>query len=894
MDRQKNIKIWLRERDEIIYDGGLPATPRIPGIESPFTVQLVENRVLLRCTADDVFVDLYTRDGTPIATNEDGNFELPESADLTLTIEETDEMLVLSLEIYEGISVNEWFRETAELQLDEHPDLIPLSSDSAIDLLFDETIGQEEPLEIVTDFEREKLERAAQLAEEPKSNKYYYLAAVIGVSIVMGVIIWQGILTGKKRSTIKEVTTTYEHYFNHYNVDQADNPFDSKLANLIQTSGQKYPDSAVIKETYLKYQLLRYQQEAIPFVEAGDPVNLSRVNDKYSPLFQGNARGPEILKFTALVTEFNQFHLRWPRYPKWSDQAPAQNEIAHIHTKIDTLSQAYWKVHQYVTLHLARIELIGRFALNNISPKIDAWAEFWEAYRQAHTTSAADDNKLEYLFIRYPNLQEDGGQISSQPELLRLGISASGRTATQGGGVVDEFIPLVNYLKESGLPIVLDVSGSYHAVLNKLLTNQIELAVLNQRADLDCEQMKCAVPVAARKWQDQTFTDCYLYCRNDSPIQQLADLKGAVFAFTHYDLTTGYAMPLLYAMEQGYEPSDLFQNSYFAGGSIQALSDVVSGRADACAADEQTYQTAKQNGLAMDQLRTFESIGLRPMSTINVRSDLIDSYSSKLRYVLEAIEPSDLFPDGITAIHPYASWGEINKEVRTFFFNRLRMFTSMEKSRLGLKFEYDSNQTLADSVATVVETMTSRGGFAVMRINDELTRYRSLTRNLTHYISCRIHLITRHHLRLNLRLVDMETGTIIDRTQIDGNFHFVVNEIGREIADLAQSLPLRAEVTTVSSGSTVQVNYNSIQATELKQMVVYYRWQDDKIGIKDDLSRMDRYTKIGEGEIIESRTKAFKASFTPTTIMGADSTRYGPKVGDLVVTCQNPKVALTP
>lgn len=901
MDRQKNVKIWFRETDSVLYEGGLPANPRLKQIESAFSIEEYEERVLLRPTSTEVFVDVYQRDGTPIPTTGDGYFELPDSVDIMLTIEETDEMIILTAEFYEGVSVMEWFRETTELQLDEHPDLVPLSSDRALDVLFDESVGQEEPLETTTDLDREKLEKARARKAAPRSNRWFFLAGAIVVVVIVGFLFMMGIRASQKNRLINEVQSTYNDFYENYattpDAIAPENPYQARLNQLLANYRQQYPDETnpAIENTQLNFLMLQFQQQAVQFVSEGDLVGLSLVTDDFRKRLQDYPTGLAALDYTTLVTEFQQFHLRWPKYPKWSDQVPGRAEINAIKTKVDSLSSSYREVQQLFTLLLADIDHLGRFAINNIAPKAQAWSEFWEDYDQAQTQIGTGTNPMEYFYIRYPNLKDQVGHFSSQPELLRFAISASGRTASEGGSIIDEFQPLVRYMRDAGLKVVLDVSTSYHEILAKLLDEQVELAILNQRAGLDRDRTNCARPVMARTWRGATYVDCYLYTRTDSDINDIIDLQNATFSFTNYDLTTGYAMPLLYVAELGYDPREIFQKSYFAGGTFAAIGDVISGKADACAADEQTIFLAQQSGLDVSSLRKFENIGLRPMSTFNVRSDLASRYEDRLRQILSQVEPGDLFTDANPELHPYASWGPVNFDLQDFFFTRMSLLVSNEHARLGLDIDSRTNSALADSLADHIKAHHSRVGLSIVLLEDNAAQLEALTQNLIHQITAQIWINSVGNTSVTLRLNEIDTGQQIARRRIEGSFGHVLENLPAEIQELVQLLPLRAEVSAVPSPGVVTVTYNTTQETRPNQTVYFYRSNTSKLNTVANISRDTQYVKIGEGKILKSQIKKYTATFVPLPELAEiDTTLATPQPGDLAVTATNDAVALTP
>ncbi len=178
------------------------------------------------------------------------------------------------------------------------------------------------------------------------------------------------------------------------------------------------------------------------------------------------------------------------------------------------------------------------------------------------------------------------------PLLLGFGATAAvaQTTTVRVSAIPDEaptelqrkFKPLGEYLqKETGLAVEFTPVTDYAAVVEGLANGKIDLAWLGGftfvQAKLRTQGQ--ARPVVQRA-EDEKFTSKFIV-PIDSPIKNLAELKGKTFAFGSPSSTSGHLMPRFFLLQDGINPESDFKAVAFSGAHDATVAFVAAGRADA-------------------------------------------------------------------------------------------------------------------------------------------------------------------------------------------------------------------------------------------------------------------------------------------------------------------------
>ena len=138
--------------------------------------------------------------------------------------------------------------------------------------------------------------------------------------------------------------------------------------------------------------------------------------------------------------------------------------------------------------------------------------------------------------------------------------------------------------------------------------------------------------IAAPVLTDPRFGGLPLYSsevvvRRDSPVQSLAGLRGARWAYNEPSSWSGYWVVLERVGDWGY-----FGELVAAGYHSRALRMVADGRADGAAIDCQVLAVElREHPELAERLRVVESLGPAPIQPVVVRSDLDPELKQELR-----------------------------------------------------------------------------------------------------------------------------------------------------------------------------------------------------------------------------------------------------------------------
>jgi phosphonate transport system substrate-binding protein len=172
-----------------------------------------------------------------------------------------------------------------------------------------------------------------------------------------------------------------------------------------------------------------------------------------------------------------------------------------------------------------------------------------------------------------------------------------------------KFKPLGDYLKkETGLDVQFTPVTDYAAVVEGLATNKIDMAWLGGFTFVQAKLRTngAAVPIVQRA-EDEKFTSKFIVPA-DSKAKDLADLKGATFAFGSPSSTSGHLMPRYFLMQAGINPDKDFKTVAFSGAHDATVAFVAAGRAQAgvlnASVMDKLVETANPNAAKVRVLAT--------------------------------------------------------------------------------------------------------------------------------------------------------------------------------------------------------------------------------------------------------------------------------------------------
>ena len=113
-----------------------------------------------------------------------------------------------------------------------------------------------------------------------------------------------------------------------------------------------------------------------------------------------------------------------------------------------------------------------------------------------------------------------------------------------------------------------------------IVSGFVDLAWLPPIPFIRLEQRRAVVPLVAHQRDGQTHFHSALIVQADSPLETVADLRGARPAWVDTDSASGYVMPRVGLADSGLDPRTAFGPQRFCGSHEAVVRTVVAGRAD--------------------------------------------------------------------------------------------------------------------------------------------------------------------------------------------------------------------------------------------------------------------------------------------------------------------------
>lgn len=211
--------------------------------------------------------------------------------------------------------------------------------------------------------------------------------------------------------------------------------------------------------------------------------------------------------------------------------------------------------------------------------------------------------------------------------------------------VYQSFQPLVKALAaRCGIPISIDMAPNYISHVRRLGAGKIDLAFVGPSPYVKANDQYHSIELLARlNIQGDRGDQTIIVASRQSPVSELADLKGKSFAFGDYQSFGSHFMPRYLLRQHGVALWDLLAYDYVMGHDNVILA-VLHGDFEAGAVRNDVFQHSHDR----DQLKVIAGPIAIPPHAIVCRKDLPTALKDSLRHtlleikdpaVLQAIDP---------------------------------------------------------------------------------------------------------------------------------------------------------------------------------------------------------------------------------------------------------------
>ncbi|NLZ17620.1 MAG: phosphonate ABC transporter substrate-binding protein [Desulfobulbaceae bacterium] len=259
------------------------------------------------------------------------------------------------------------------------------------------------------------------------------------------------------------------------------------------------------------------------------------------------------------------------------------------------------------------------------------------------------------------------------PKTLNFGIIPT----ESSDNVTERYRGLSQHLeKQLGIPVKMQVATDYAGVITAMQFKHIELAYFGPKSYVDAAQRANAEAFAMQLGPDgNQGYHSVIITRKDSPIQNIEDAKGKVFAFTDPNSTSGTLVPMIYFVKElQVDPEKYFSRVIYAGSHDAAALALLGNRVDAASTND--LNLMRGNGKNWNTDKDFRIIWqseLIPNSPLAFRKDLPESLKEALKKAITSfIDPESLkqlkaggyIPVADAAYDPIRDQIEVEKQLR--------------------------------------------------------------------------------------------------------------------------------------------------------------------------------------------------------------------------------------
>ena len=217
--------------------------------------------------------------------------------------------------------------------------------------------------------------------------------------------------------------------------------------------------------------------------------------------------------------------------------------------------------------------------------------------------------------------------------------------SSDSGKVLASGKPIGDLLaKEIGIPVEVSVPTSYAAVIEAMGAGQIDVAWLAPFAYVLARQSHGAEVILSSVRQGSKTYRSQLIVPADSPLSNVADLRGKKFAFVDAASASGYLYPSALLKQAGIDPKKDLGETVLAGGHDKVVIAVYNKQVDAGATFGDSVEGGQPTDArtlvvstlpdVMSKVKVIAKTDPIPNDTVSVRRGLSPDFVTKTRAAL--------------------------------------------------------------------------------------------------------------------------------------------------------------------------------------------------------------------------------------------------------------------
>jgi len=238
-------------------------------------------------------------------------------------------------------------------------------------------------------------------------------------------------------------------------------------------------------------------------------------------------------------------------------------------------------------------------------------------------------------------------QSNNADDILPVRVAIAAVISPQG--TLESYTPLLEYLEEKlGRPVER-VQGSTYSETNEILASGLaDIAFVCTGAYIQGASEFGMEILVVPEINGESVYYSWVIVPVKSPINEIADLRNRVFAFTDPLSLTGWMYPNYMLLQMGERPEAFFGRTFFTYSHDQAIRAVADGYADGAAVDSLIYNyLIEREPSIAERLRIIHRSSAFGMPPVVVSPDIQPQLRLELQEILLDMSGD---PDGLAAL----------------------------------------------------------------------------------------------------------------------------------------------------------------------------------------------------------------------------------------------------
>lgn len=203
---------------------------------------------------------------------------------------------------------------------------------------------------------------------------------------------------------------------------------------------------------------------------------------------------------------------------------------------------------------------------------------------------------------------------------------------TSPQNIKEIYVPILERVcKNIGYKAKIIIVKNYEDLRDRIKEKVIDIGWFSPFAYVKAHANIGVVPLVTPKVNGKVTYKGYIIAKKNSGINKIEDLRGRNFSYVDKESASGYLYARYLIKKEKLDPDNLFKEVQFKGGHHSVIESVLSGEADGGATYSEAIESARNEGMPIEDIVIIKEFSNIPKDVIASRSDMDKDLIQKVK-----------------------------------------------------------------------------------------------------------------------------------------------------------------------------------------------------------------------------------------------------------------------